>query len=67
MDSSQIIITNNEELNVVKQKAMYYTGKYANAFLTGKDVKALLAENGGTHAKLVETVQSMTIEDLKAL
>lgn len=67
VDSSQIIITNNEELNVVKQKSMYYTGKYANAFLTGKDVKALLAENGGTHAKLVETVQSMTIEDLKAL
>lgn len=66
VDSSQIRITNNEELNTVKEKSMYYTGKFEDSFLTASDVSALLAKNGGTHAKLVETVQSMAMEDLEA-
>lgn len=67
VDSSQIIIENTEDLNLVKTKSIYCTDKMEDAFLTAADVKALLAENGGTYAKLVETVQSMTIDDLAAL
>ena len=67
VDSSQIIITNNEQLNLVKTKSLYCTGNVNDAFLSVDDVKALLAENGGTHAKLVEAVQSMDIDDLAAL
>ncbi len=66
VDSSQIRITNNEELNTVKEKSMYYTGKFENSFLSASDVSALLAKNGGTHEDLVKAVQSMSTEDLEA-
>lgn len=67
VDTSQIFITTDEELETVKSKSIYYTGEFEDAFLDGEDVKALLAENGGTHAQLVEAVQSMTMQDLEAL
>ena len=67
VDSSQIIIENAADLELVKTKSIYCTGNLEDAFLSASEVKALLAENGGTYAKLVETVQSMTIEDLEAL
>ena len=67
VDSSQIIIENSADLELVRTKSIYCTGKLEDAFLSAADVKALLAENGGTYAKLVETVQSMTIDDLAAL
>ena len=66
VDSSQIRITNNEELDIVKEKSMYYTGKFENSFLTASEVSDLLAKNGGTHEGLVKAVQSMSMEDLKA-
>lgn len=66
VDSSQIRITNNEELDIVKEKSMYYTGKFENSFLTASEVSDLLAKNGGTHEGLVKVVQSMSMEDLKA-
>lgn len=66
VDSSQIRITNNEELDTVKEKSMYYTGKFENSFLTASEVSDLLAKNGGTHEGLVKAVQSMSMEDLKA-
>ena len=66
VDSSQIRITNNEELDTVKEKSMYYTGKFENSFLTASEVSELLAKNGGTHENLVKAVQSMSMEDLKA-
>ena len=66
VDSSQIRITNNEELDTVKEKSMYYTGKLENSFLTASEVSELLAKNGGTHENLVKAVQSMSMEDLKA-
>lgn len=66
VDSSQIRITNNEELDTVKEKSMYYTGKFENSFLTASEVSDLLAKNGGTHEGLVKVVQSMSMEDLKA-
>lgn len=66
VDSSQIRITNNEELDTVKEKSMYYTGKFENSFLSASDVSALLAKNGGTHEGLVKAVQSMSMEDLAA-
>jgi ABC-type sugar transport system substrate-binding protein len=64
IDSSYISIRNDADLQAVMTKSMYYTGKYESAFLTGAEVKALLASNGGTFAKLKETVNSMTIADL---
>ena len=67
VDSSQIIIENAADLELVKTKSIYCNGNLEDAFLSASEVKALLAENGGTYAKLVETVQSMTIEDLEAL
>ncbi len=67
VDSSQIIIENTEDLNLVKTKSLYWTNKMEDSFLSAADVKALLAENGGTYAKLVEAVQSMAIDDLAAL
>ena len=67
VDSSQIIIENKADLELVKTKSIYWTGKFENAFLTAAEVKTMLAENGGTYAKLVEAVQSMTLEDLEAL
>lgn len=67
VDTSQIFITTDEELETVKSKFICYTGEFEDAFLDGESVKALLAENGGTHAQLVEAVQSMTIRDLEAL
>ena len=67
VDSSQIIIENTADLQLVQTKSIYCTGKAEDAFLTASQVKALLAENGGTYAKLVEAVQSMTIEDLEDL
>ena len=66
VDSSQIRITNNEELDTVKEKSMYYTGKFENSFLSASDVSALLAKNGGTHEDLVKAVQSMSMEDVEA-
>ena len=44
VDSSQIRITNNEELDTVKEKSMYYTGKFEDSFLSASDVSALLAK-----------------------
>ncbi len=67
VDSSQLIITNNTQLDLVKTKSLYCTGNVKDAFLSVDDVKALLAVNGGTHAKLVQAVQSMDIDDLAAL
>lgn len=66
VDSSQIRITNNEELDTVKEKSMYYTGKFEDSFLSASDVSALLAKNGGTHEELVKAVQSMAMENLEA-
>ena len=65
VDCSQIRIQNNDQLNFLKANNLEFTGKVENAFFTAKDVKALLAENGGTHAKLVSAVQHLTIEDLQ--
>lgn len=66
VDSSQIRITNNKELDTVKEKSMYYTGKFEDSFLSASDVSALLAKNGGTHEELVKAVQSMAMENLEA-
>ena len=66
VDSSQIRITNNEELDTVKEKSMYYTGKFEDSFLSASDVSALLAKNGGTHEELVKAVQTMAMENLEA-
>ncbi len=66
VDSSQIRITNNEELDTVKEKSMYYTGKFEDSFLSASDVSALLAKNGGTHKELVKAVQTMAMENLEA-
>ena len=66
VDSSQIRITNNEELDTVKEKSMYYTGKFEDSFLSVSDVSALLAKNGGTHKELVKAVQTMAMENLEA-
>ncbi len=64
VDSSQIIITSDEKLDIVREKSLYYTGDAADAFLDGKDVLALLASEGGTYKGLVKTVQTMSVEDL---
>lgn len=66
VDSSQMRITNNEELDFCLEHSLQFTGKVSDAFLTPAEVKALLAENGGTHEKLVAAVQSMSVADLKA-
>ena len=59
-------ITSSEELDFCREHSLQFTGKVSDAFLTPAEVKAFLAENGGTHEKLVAAVQSMSVADLKA-
>lgn len=65
-DSSKVILTNDSEMETAKTKMNILTGKASDLLLTGQQVLDLLAVNGGTFAELVETVNSMSIEDIAA-
>ena len=66
IDSAEIIVSNDKQMETIKSKSIYYSGNFSNSLLTGKDVRNLCASynKDATYTKLLETVKAMTIDDL---
>ncbi len=67
VNSSSISVTNDEDMQLVKEKSIYYTTDYANALISGEEVRNLCASfnENATYAGLVEAVNSLGLEDLR--
>lgn len=63
VDSGQVIVT-SDEIMTKACNSIYATYKMDDAMITAKEVKNLLAANGGTEAKLVAAVQNMNTAHL---
>ena len=68
VSSSNVAVNSDEDMNVIKEKSMYYTADFSKSLLTGTDVAMLCKTYNpdATYAKLCEVVQQMGVEDLAA-
>ncbi|MCM8709955.1 hypothetical protein M2651_02810 [Clostridium sp. SYSU_GA19001] len=66
VDSGLMIISNDKEMETVKTKSIYYTANFRDSFLTSQDVRNLCVSynKDATYAKLIETVKSLTVDNL---
>jgi hypothetical protein len=64
IDASYITIKSDNDLALIRSRWITYTNKASDAFLSGSDVKSMLAVNGGSYAKLVQAIQTMSTADL---
>lgn len=67
VDCSSMRVLSDADLDKVVNSSIYYSADFSKSFLTGEDVKNLCASynENATYAKLVETVNSMGVENLK--
>ncbi len=67
VDSSSMRVLSDADMEKVVNSSIYYTADFSKSFLTGEDVKNLCVSynEDATYAKLVETVNSMAVENLK--
>lgn len=66
VSSSPIILNSDDDMNIFKEKSIYYKGEASKAMFTAEEVLDMTAyaNEKATYAKLKEILSRMTIEDI---
>lgn len=67
VECDPLVILSDDDMNTVKENSIYYSADYADALLTGEQVRDLCASynKDATYAGLLEVLTQMGVDDLK--